>query len=88
MVFAKSVNLFSLTTDGHGCGGAAGARPPLPNDLGFKPHPGGMSENSPTLQRWVKRPKHRLSPEGTADLQPIFHLSLRDSYYLGGFTQR
>lgn len=31
-----------------------------------------MSEHSPTLQRWVARPTHRLSPEGTVELRPVF----------------
>jgi hypothetical protein len=39
---------------------------PIP--LGFDPpHPGGMTENSPTFQRWVRDLRESTSPEGTAE---------------------
>jgi len=51
---------------------AVGARTFLSYALGFAaPHPGGMTENSPTFQRWV-RPDEQTSPEGTAEMLDLF----------------
>src|SRR3954469_10791305 len=40
----------------------------------FHLHPGGMTENSPTLQGWVTAPEYAVSPEGTAETGSAFTL--------------
>ncbi len=35
-----------------------------PMALGFRPHPGGMLDNSPTLQRWVRGLRSAQVPKG------------------------
>src|ERR1035441_366418 len=45
--------------------GSGGVSPPGSEALGFdRPHPGGMAENSPTFQRWVREFRGAQVPKG------------------------
>jgi hypothetical protein len=47
--------------------------------LGFDPpHPGGMTENSPTFQRWVREFREAQVPKGRLKPCTIYQPSLRD----------
>src|SRR5437867_1418649 len=48
-------------------------------------YPGGMADNSPTFQRWVREVRSSASPEGTAENCATPQSSLRD---LSSFGQR
>jgi hypothetical protein len=50
-----------------------------PMPLGFDPpHPGGMIENSPTFQRWVREFREAKVPKGLLKPCTIYQPSLRD----------
>ena len=54
--------------------------------LGFDPpHPGGMTENSPTFQRWVREFRGAQVPKGRLKPGAIHQPSLRDLSCCGGW---
>src|SRR5664280_1058093 len=59
--------------------GSGGVSPPGSEALGFdRPHPGGMAENSPTFQRWVREFRGAQVPKGRLKPGAIHQPSLRD----------
>ena len=61
------------------------SRQECPMPLGFDPpHPGGMAENSPTFQRWVREFRGAPVPKGRLKPYAIRQPSLRDLSDCGG----